>query len=83
MAILHIRNVPDTLHERIQELAQEEKRSLTAEVIALLAEGIKARESRCDRVAIVARIHREAPEIKLPGNWIDSATLVREDRALS
>lgn len=80
MAILHIRNVPDTLHDRIQELAREEKRSLTSEVIQLLGEGIKARESRRGNAAIVARIHREAQKIKLPEDWTDSATLVREDR---
>ena len=32
-------------------------------------------------MAIGARIHREAKELTLPGNWTDSAALVREDRS--
>lgn len=80
MVVLHIRNVPDSFHDGIQELAREEKCSPTADVTPLLAEGIKVRESRRDRVAIVARINREAQEITLPGHWTDSATRVREAR---
>ena len=51
-----------------------------AEVIPLLAMDIQARGSRHDRHMVVARIHREAPEITPPGKCTDSATLVREDR---
>jgi plasmid stability protein len=36
MAILHVRNVPDNLYERLKERAAAERRTLSAEVIALL-----------------------------------------------
>ena len=35
MATLHVRNVPEKLYKRIQKLAEEENRSVTAEVIQL------------------------------------------------
>ncbi|AWP23045.1 hypothetical protein C4901_06645 [Acidiferrobacter sp. SPIII_3] len=80
MAVLHTRNVADAPRARVHELAREDPPPLPAEVIPLLAMDIQARGSRLGRVATVARIHREAPEITPPGKWTDSATLVREDR---
>ena len=36
MAALHIRQFPETLHRRLAKLAEEEHRSLSAEVVVLL-----------------------------------------------
>jgi plasmid stability protein len=36
MPILHVRNVPDTLYDRIREQAQANQRSISAEVVFLL-----------------------------------------------
>jgi plasmid stability protein len=80
MAILHVRNVPDEMYQRIQKLAEEEDRSLTAEVIQLLAQGLKAHDARRGAAAVVARIRREAEKVELPKDWTDAANLVREDR---
>jgi plasmid stability protein len=80
MAILHVRNVPDEICQRIQTLAEEEDRSLTAEVIQLLPEGLKAHEARRGAAAVMARIRREAEKVKLPKDWTDAAELIREDR---
>jgi plasmid stability protein len=41
MAILHVRNVPEDLYERIRRRAAEEKRSISAEVITLLEAGLQ------------------------------------------
>ncbi|MHB8257287.1 MAG: FitA-like ribbon-helix-helix domain-containing protein [Acidiferrobacterales bacterium] len=80
MAILHVRNIPDKLYRRIQKLAEEENRSLTAEVIQLLDQGLKTREARRGAAAVVARIRRQAEKVELPKGWTDAAELIREDR---
>ncbi len=81
MAILHVRNVPEKLYKRIQKLAEEENRSVTAEVIQLLNQGLQAREARRGAAAVIERIRQRAQKVELPHNWKDSAELLREDRS--
>lgn len=81
MATLHVRNVPDGLYKRIRQSARGAKRSLTAEVIQLLGQGLKVREARTRAATIVARIQRRASEFELPGDWTDAVELIREDRS--
>jgi plasmid stability protein len=81
MATLHVRNVPEKLYKRIQKIAGEENRSLTAEVIQLLGQGLKERESRRGAAAVIERIRQRARQIELPSGWTDSADLIREDRS--
>ena len=80
MAILHVRNVPEKLYRRIQELAEEEKRSMTAEVVALLDAAVERREARKRNAGMLSRIRRRAAALKLPSGWVDSVELIREDR---
>lgn len=80
MATLHVRNVPEKLYAHIQALAEKENRSITAEVIQLLEQGIKAREIRKNGEEIMDRIRRRAKAVNLPPDWLDSVALVREDR---
>jgi plasmid stability protein len=80
MATLHVRNVPDKLYKRIHKLAAEENRSVTAEVIRILSQGVEAREARRGVAAAIDRIRQRAQKVKLPRGWTDSAELVREDR---
>lgn len=80
MATLHVRNVPDRLYRRIQKLAEEDNRSLTAEVIEILARGVKAREERRGTAEIIEHIRRQSRTRELPGDWTDSTELIREDR---
>jgi plasmid stability protein len=40
MAILHVRNVPDDLYSLLQQRAETERRSLSAEVVVLLRQAI-------------------------------------------
>lgn len=81
MAILHVRNVPEKLYKRIQKLAEEENRSVTAEVIQLLNQGLQACEARRGAAAVIERIRQRAQKIELPRGWKDSAELLREDRS--
>lgn len=80
MATLHVRNVPDKLYKRIQKLAEDENRSVTAEVIHLLGQGLQAREARRDAAGIIERIRGRARKTELPRDWTDSVDLIREDR---
>lgn len=45
MAKLTLR-LPDDIHRRVQELAEQDDRSLNSELIALLREAINARSQR-------------------------------------
>ncbi len=81
MAILHVRNVPEKLYKRIQKLAEVENRSVTAEVIQLLNQGLQAREARRGAAEVIARIRQRAQKVELPRGWKDSAELLREDRS--
>lgn len=80
MAILHVRNVPEKLYRRIQELAEEEKRSMTAEVIALLDAAVERQKARKRTAGMLNRIRRRSTTVKLPSGWVDSVELIREDR---
>jgi plasmid stability protein len=46
MATLHVRNVPDVLYERLRAAAAEDGRSIGAEAIALLGDGMAWRGER-------------------------------------
>ncbi len=80
MATLHVRNVPEKLYKRIQKLAEEENRSVTAEVIQLLSQGLQAREARRSVAAAIDRIRSRTQKVTLPRGWTDSVDLIREDR---
>src|SRR5919109_3684515 len=44
MAVLHVRNVPAVLYERIRQRASAEGRSISAEVISLLERALQGQE---------------------------------------
>ncbi|MBI5611753.1 MAG: hypothetical protein HY942_01585 [Gammaproteobacteria bacterium] len=81
MATLHVRNVPDKLYKRIQKLAEQGNRSVTAEVIQLLGQALQAREARGAAAAVIDRVRRQARKVELPRGWTDSVELIREDRS--
>jgi len=80
MPTLHVRNVPDDLYERLRQRAAAEKRSLSAEVLALLEVAIERRpESEAD---LFDRIRRRRGRIyQSHGQFPSGAELLREDRA--
>lgn len=81
MATLHVRNIPERLYKRIQKLADEENRSLTAEVVQLLGQGIKLRETRREAGVTLEHIGQRAQKTRLPATWQNSTDLLREDRS--
>lgn len=78
MPTLHVRNVPPRLHARLRKLAELEKRSLTAEVVALLGEGIESRERKSGQARLLAEIRRH--RVNTPEGCPTSLDLLREDR---
>lgn len=78
MTILHVRNIPEALHQRLKQRAETQRRSLSAEVIALLEWALEEVERDATTTLQAIRERRErypiAPEAP------DSATLLREDR---
>ncbi len=79
MAILHVRNVPPELYERLKHLAAEQHRSLSAEVIDILAEGVAAR----DRSALMKDVLESLAAVRTRGAPAPkgyAADLIRESR---
>ena len=82
MPILHVRKVPGRLYKRIQALAREERRSLSAQVIRLLEEAVRQAERRRESMSVILeRIRARREAVRLPADWPGSLELLREDRA--
>lgn len=78
MSILHVRNVPEVLYERLKDRADAQRRSLSAEVITLLAWAIDEVEQR--PVVTLDAIRRRRSFAPAKVGAPDSTTLLREDR---
>ncbi len=78
MATLHVRNVSEDLHKRIQAVAHSKNRSMSAQVINMLGKMVAEEELRQARSQILtaARRRRFTHTQEVP----DSAALLREDR---
>jgi len=78
MATLHVRSVPEDLHERLYRLAQRQSRSLSAEVITRLYQAVEAEENRQRQGQLLADIRRR--RFSLAAGALDSPELLRADR---
>ncbi len=78
MPVLHVRNVPDELHARLQRQAHQKNRSLSAEVITLLTYALD--ETERDQSDLLRTIQRRRFYRPAEQNAPDSATLLREGR---
>jgi hypothetical protein len=78
MPILHVRNVPDELYENIRRQAQEQNRSISAQVVYLLERAII--ESPQAQRQVLQSIRRRAGLPAQPG-MPDSLSLLRQDRS--
>jgi plasmid stability protein len=78
MSILHVRNVPEELYARLQQRAERQRRSLSAEVIMLLDWAIAEIDRSSDAALFSIRSRRfyEPAAAGAP----DSTVLLREDR---
>ena len=78
MSILHVRNVPENLYLQLKKRADAQRRSLSAEVITLLAWAIEEAERR--PVLTLDAIRRRRTFNPAEAGAPDSTTLLREDR---
>jgi plasmid stability protein len=78
MSILHVRNVPESLYERLQRRAEAERRSLSAEVITLLSKALEEEEKspQVTLAAIRSRRFFRPADAGAP----DGTTMLRRDR---
>jgi len=79
MSILHVRNIPDELYERIRRRAQAQSRSISAEVIVLLNRALT--ETEAAQRDVLADIRRRRFFRPAEAGAPDSTSLLREDRA--
>jgi hypothetical protein len=78
MALLQVRNCPDTLYEELAQVAAMDRRSIAQESVVLLDEALRNRVK-------ARRARREAALKMLIGDedarmTLDPVTLIREDR---
>ena len=78
MNTLHVRSVPDDLYKRLQKLANAKNRSLSAQVITMLAQAVDEEERRKKHAKALVSIQRR--RFKAPKNAPSTLELLREDR---
>jgi len=78
MSVLHVRNVPESLYERLRRRAEAQRRSLSAEVITLLTRALEeeGQSPEATLAAIRSRRFFHPDGVGAP----DSTTMLREDR---
>jgi antitoxin FitA len=78
MPILHVRNVPEELYENIRRQAQEQNRSISAQVIHLLERAVL--ESPQAQRQVLENIRRRRVSLPVQPGLPDSLSLLRQDR---
>ncbi len=78
MNTLHVRSVPDDLYNRLQQLANARNRSLSAQVITMLAQAVENEERRKRQAKTLTSIQRR--RFKAPRSAPSTLGLLREDR---
>lgn len=82
MATLYVENVPDELYEALRGRAHEHRKSIAAEVLALLAENVVTARELKSRQAFLRRVERLRSRRTRPaGRFPSSEEMQREDRA--
>jgi plasmid stability protein len=81
MATLYVENVPDDLYEALRKRAKSRRRSIAAEVLALLQENIPTKKQLQAREELFQRILRMREEIpQSEGPFPSAEEMIREDR---
>ncbi|HEX5840754.1 MAG TPA: hypothetical protein VFY26_23150 [Anaerolineales bacterium] len=78
MPTLHVRSVPEDLYQEIQKLAEERSRSLSAQVVTMLAQALEEEKSRKTQTKALESIRRR--RFSAPLKSPSSLELLREDR---
>lgn len=78
MPILHLEDVPAEVYERIEQLATTRARSLEAEALHLLRQGLLHDLASRPQAALLSDLHRRS--FTPPPGTPESVELLREDR---
>lgn len=82
MATLYVEDVPDDLYEALRARAKARRRSIAAEVLALLEENIPTEKELARRREFVRRLRRlRARRSPSRGPFPSTEEMVREDRS--
>lgn len=80
MPTIYVRNVPKELYLTVQELAEQDEQSISAEVIALLQRAAESEHRKRKRLQAMARIESRYSQFRPPDDGKDTLALLREDR---
>jgi plasmid stability protein len=81
MATLYVENVPDDLYEALRERARQHRKSITAEVLSLLAENVVTATERKARQLFLRQAQRlRSHRPRSTGAFLPSEEMQREDR---
>jgi plasmid stability protein len=81
MPTLYVENVPEELYEALRTRAQENRTSISAEVLALLAENVPSANEIARRRALVDRVLRlRSRRSPGAGPFPSTEQMQREDR---
>ena len=81
MATLYVENVPDELYEALRKRAKQNRESIAAEVLALLAESIPTERELKARRELIRRLRRlRSQPSPSPGPFPPTQEMVRDGR---
>ena len=80
MAILYVRNFPDSLYRTVQALAGEKRQAIGKEVIDLMTDAVERIQRKRRRLAAMERIEGRYSNFHPSVDGKDSLALLREDR---
>ena len=81
MATLYVENVPEDLYEALRERARQQRKSIAAEVLSLLAENVVTAAERKARQQFLRQVQRMRSQRPRSGAAFPSSEeLQREDR---
>lgn len=80
MATLYVENVPEDLYKALRESARARRRSIAAEILAVLEETYPTEKELIARQAFVRKLERMRAKKPLSRRVIPTEELQREDR---
>jgi len=82
MPTLYVENVPEELYNAMRARAQENRTSISAEVLAMLAENVVTPSEIARRKALIEDLHKlRARRLPATGPFPSTEQMVREDRS--
>jgi plasmid stability protein len=80
MTSLHVRDLPENIHLKLQEEAKKENRSLAQQAVAVLAKGLDLEMNPKKRREDLLKLLKETPIINHKSTITDPVQFIREDR---